>query len=154
VPSYLVEMYVPGSHPREARRTALRLEAAAGELGGRKGVRVRYLRTMFLPDDDTCFHLVHASGPAAVGALCRRAGLRHARVVRAVEISPPPPARTPSPANPKARRTWSSQGMRCFSDDECEDNERDDHALRTVHGDSDPSAPVALRRIGEDERVE
>jgi hypothetical protein len=84
--SYLVETYAPRSRPRTARSTERRLRASAEQLE-REGIRIRYVRATFLPDDDTCFHLVHASAPTAVDALCDRAGLPHARVVRAVEMA-------------------------------------------------------------------
>ena len=84
--NYLIETYVPGSRSHEARRAGRRLGVVAEELG-REGVRIRYLRTMLLPEDDTCFHLVQASAPGAVGVLCGRAGLGRTRVVRAMEIT-------------------------------------------------------------------
>src|ERR671933_221507 len=40
------------------------------------------------------------------------------------------------------------------SDDEAEDDRGDHHALGAVHRDADPRAPVALRRVREDERVQ
>ena len=68
----------------ELHLEASRTEAAA-ESSPRDGVRIRYLRTTFLPDDETCFHLVEATGTDEVGELCRRAGLTNARVTRAVD---------------------------------------------------------------------
>ena len=85
MPSYLVEQYLPKSRLPELRLEASRTEAAARELSG-DGVRIRYLRTTFLPDDETCFHLVEATGTDEVGELCRRAGLVNARVTRAVDV--------------------------------------------------------------------
>jgi hypothetical protein len=84
MPSYLVEQYFPKSRLPELHLEASRTEAAARELAG-DGVRIRYLRTTFLPDDETCFHLVEATGTDEVGELCRRAGLTNARVTRAVD---------------------------------------------------------------------
>lgn len=84
MPTYFVEQYLPRSRLGELGLEASRAEAAAQELAA-DGVRVRYLRTTFLPDDETCFHLVEATGPDDVGELCRRAGLANARVTRAVD---------------------------------------------------------------------
>ena len=47
LPSYLVEAYLP----------------------------IRYVRTTYLPDDETCFHLFEARTPAAVEGASRRAAL-------------------------------------------------------------------------------
>ena len=82
--SYLVEMYVPRSRDRDASILGARVRAAVAELG-REGVRVRYVRTTLLPDDDTCFHLVEADSRDTVDELCRRGGMGHARVTRALD---------------------------------------------------------------------
>jgi hypothetical protein len=49
-------------------------------------VPIRYVRTTVLPDDETCFHIVEALSAQAVGELCRRTGLEHARIVTAVDV--------------------------------------------------------------------
>ena len=84
MPSYLVEIYLPRSQAGDANDTAQRVGAAVTELSS-EGVPIRHIRTTFLPDDETCFHLVEASSTDAVDDLCRRAGLGGARVVVAVE---------------------------------------------------------------------
>jgi hypothetical protein len=82
--SYLVETYVPASSRRDAAGLGSRARSAAEELG-RAGIKVQYVRTTFLPDDETCFHLVEADSRDTVGELCRRAGIGHARITRAVD---------------------------------------------------------------------
>jgi len=86
---FLVEVYVPRSRAGEARAAGRRAAAAAEDLS-REGTRVRYVRTTFLPDDETCFHLFEAASAYAVEDACRRAGLGRARVVRALDASGPP----------------------------------------------------------------
>jgi uncharacterized protein DUF4242 len=86
VPSYLLETYVPRSRAAEARASGRRAKAVAEELS-RDGTRVRYVRTTFLPDDETCFHLFEAVSANAVEEVSRRAKLGRARVVPAVEAS-------------------------------------------------------------------
>jgi hypothetical protein len=81
---YLVEAYVPRSRAREARAAGRDARAATEELS-REGTTVRYVRTTFLPNDETCFHVFEAASEEAVGEVCRRAGLRSARIVPAVE---------------------------------------------------------------------
>jgi hypothetical protein len=84
VPSYLVETYVPRSRSQDARATARRARTIAETLS-RGGTPVRYVRTTFLPDDETCFHLFEAASEEAVGEVCRRAGIGSARIVPAME---------------------------------------------------------------------
>jgi hypothetical protein len=40
---------------------------------------------MYLPEDETCFHLFEAPTPATVEEACRRAALGPTRIVRAQE---------------------------------------------------------------------
>jgi hypothetical protein len=84
MPSYLVEAYVARSRADDARGAALRARKAAEQLS-REGTPVRYVRTTFLPEDETCFHLFEAPSAEAVGEVSRRAGLGWARIVPAVE---------------------------------------------------------------------
>jgi hypothetical protein len=82
--SYLVEVYVPRARGRDASAAARRLREAVAELSER-GTPIRHVRTTFLPDDETCFHLVEAASSDVVGEVCQRAGLGHVRIVVAVE---------------------------------------------------------------------
>jgi hypothetical protein len=88
VPSYLVEVYLPRSRSDEARAAGRRARAAAEQLS-REGVPIRYVRTTFLPDDETCFHLFEAPTPTAVEEVSRRAALGRARIIPAIEASRP-----------------------------------------------------------------
>jgi hypothetical protein len=85
---YLVEVYLPRSHADEARTTGRRARAAAEELT-RENVSIRYIRTTFLPDDETCFHLFEASSAEVVEEASSRAELGRARVVAAIDASRP-----------------------------------------------------------------
>ena len=60
-PTYLVEVYLARSRCDDVERTAGRARQAAEELS-REGTTVRYVRTTFLPDDETCFHVFEAAG--------------------------------------------------------------------------------------------
>jgi hypothetical protein len=84
VPGFLVETYVPRSSVDGGRRAAREVRSAAEALS-REGTPVRYVRTTFLPDDETCFHLLDAASAEAVAELGRRAGLGRARIVAAIE---------------------------------------------------------------------
>ena len=83
--SYLVEVYLPQSSADAARATAGRVRSAAEQLT-REGVVVHYVRTTFLPDDETCFHLFEADSADAVEEVGRRAELSHARIVSYMPI--------------------------------------------------------------------
>jgi hypothetical protein len=84
MPRYLVEAYIPRARAEEAYATGRRARDAAEELV-REGVVVSYVRTTFLPDDETCFHVFEAASVHAVGEVCSRAGLGSPRIVVAVE---------------------------------------------------------------------
>jgi hypothetical protein len=84
MPSYLVEAYVPRSRARDARAAGGRARAIAERLS-QEGTPVRYVRTTFVPDDETCFHFFEAASKDAVGEVCRRAGIGSVRIVPAVE---------------------------------------------------------------------
>ncbi len=82
--SFLVESYLPGKRATEARAAGLRAHAAAEAVTG-EGRPVRYVRTTFLPEDETCFHVFEALSLEAVHEVGRRARLKPLRVVAAVE---------------------------------------------------------------------
>jgi hypothetical protein len=77
---YLVEAYTPATVEiadleARARRTAERLS--------RDGGPVRYVRAIYVPDDELCLHLVDAASLAAADDLIRRAGISPDRIVEA-----------------------------------------------------------------------
>jgi Protein of unknown function (DUF4242) len=84
VPSYLVETYVARMNADDARAAARRARTAARELA-REGESVRYVRSTFLPGDETCFHVFEASSEKTVAEACRRAELGTPRIVPALE---------------------------------------------------------------------
>ncbi|MGH3042341.1 MAG: hypothetical protein ACRDNG_11510 [Gaiellaceae bacterium] len=94
---YLAELYLSKTGSDGLRETAGRARSAAEELT-REGIHVRYVRALFLGEDETCFHLYEAATADAVLEATRRAEIPIERLVEAVEISPAqttPPARQP-----------------------------------------------------------
>ena len=79
MPMYLVESYGAdrGDAFPEARERALR----AAELG----IDVRYVRTTFLPEDETLLHIFEAPSVEALRHAGRLAALAYERIVEAVE---------------------------------------------------------------------
>jgi hypothetical protein len=56
---------------------------AAEELAG-EGTKVRYLRTLEVPEEDLCLHLFEAGSPDWVAEASRRASLQVERIVEAL----------------------------------------------------------------------
>ena len=84
MPRYLVETYVPRTNAGAARAAGRRARAAARQLS-REGKLVRYVRTTFLPGDETCFHIFEAASEEDVTEACRRAAVGSPRIVPALE---------------------------------------------------------------------
>lgn len=82
---YLVEVYVPGSGP-ELSRAVVRARSAADDVSQAQ-TSVRYLRSIFVPEDETCFHFYEAVSAAAVEEASRRAEIAFDRVVRAQQVA-------------------------------------------------------------------
>jgi hypothetical protein len=83
MPEFLVELYVPRTDAANTGTGAERARQAAEELS-RQGTTIRYLRSIFVPDDETCFHLYKASSVEVVRQVESRAGLRFERISEAV----------------------------------------------------------------------
>ena len=81
MPTFLVEVYMPRLRAGEVEKAAERARAAAAALR-RSGSDVCYLRLIFVPDDETCFHLFEAETVRVAG---RFAGLAFDRITEAVE---------------------------------------------------------------------
>jgi hypothetical protein len=73
---FLVELYLSGSDPTAVASTAQRAQRAAVELSA-DGTRVRFLRSIFVPADETCLFLYEAESMDAVRIAAHRAGLSY-----------------------------------------------------------------------------
>jgi hypothetical protein len=82
MPRYLVELYVPWPDGYDSRRAAAKARSAAKALT-REGTPVRYVRSIFIPEDETYFHLYDAPSVAAVREASERAGMSPNRIVAA-----------------------------------------------------------------------
>jgi hypothetical protein len=81
VAEYLVEVYVEDGAALE--RGVERARQTAEELS-REGTPVRFLRSIFVPVDDTCFFLCEAASTDLVLEVARRAQLPFDHVAEAV----------------------------------------------------------------------
>jgi hypothetical protein len=79
---YVLEAYSPGSVAASQCERAL----LAAELG----TGIRYVRTIFLPGDETLLHAFEATSPDALSEAAHAAGLAYERIVEAVERSAKP----------------------------------------------------------------
>ncbi len=59
----------------------------AAEALTREGIEVRFLRSIFVPEDETCFYLYEAGSAQAVHEAAIRAGLAFDRVAEAVAMT-------------------------------------------------------------------
>jgi len=82
MPEFLVELYVPRGEAEGTVLGVARAREAAEELN-RRGTEIRYLRSIFVPDDETCFHLYRAASIEAVREAESLAGLRFERISEA-----------------------------------------------------------------------
>jgi len=81
--AYLAEGYLASATPAGLRAARRRAIAAAAELAGDGGI-VAYLRTIFLPPDQTCLTLFQAPSAEHVTRVCERAAIPCERVTVAM----------------------------------------------------------------------
>jgi hypothetical protein len=77
VKSFLVDSYTP------AAGSPTDIEASARRATG--GTSARYVRSIFVPDDEICFHLLKAPSADSVDAVIRAAGIQHQRIMEVKE---------------------------------------------------------------------
>lgn len=81
---YLVECYVANERRDELSGAETRARAAARAMA-RDGIAIRYIRSTFIPEDDTCFHVFEGPSAAAVDEATRRADISYDRIVEAID---------------------------------------------------------------------
>jgi Protein of unknown function (DUF4242) len=81
---YLVELYEPTARPAAVAAAAERAREAALEIT-REGTPVRYVRSLLIPEDQTCFHLFEGSSTESIDEASKRAALAYERIVEVVE---------------------------------------------------------------------
>jgi uncharacterized protein DUF4242 len=84
---YLLELYVARADADVVERGAERVRRAAEE-HTREGTPIRYLRSIFVPEDETCFLIFEAASADAVREVARRASLSFEHVATAIETAP------------------------------------------------------------------
>ena len=82
---YLVELKRPASGWEGLQGTAARARESAARLNA-EGTAVRFLRSIFVPEKDSCFLLYEGASAAAVREAGRRAALAIESVGPAVQV--------------------------------------------------------------------
>ena len=80
---FLLESFVPKEDGGAVEGRTGNARRAAEEMS-REGTLVRYQRSIFLPEDETCFYLFEAASAEDVAETARRAGLPFERVAEAI----------------------------------------------------------------------
>jgi hypothetical protein len=88
--SYLVERYLPGVSEAELRIALERLHEACAELSAR-GNPIRYVGSMFLPEEETCFCRLDGDSPGTAATANEIAQLPFARITAGLAITPTGP---------------------------------------------------------------
>jgi hypothetical protein len=86
VAEFLLEQYVSRTDSGAVERGEERARVAAEQLT-REGTPVRFLRSIFVPEDETGFYLYEAASVEVVRELAKRAALPYERVVEATTRS-------------------------------------------------------------------
>jgi hypothetical protein len=82
---YLAEVYLAHIGGLEAIASPVRAAARASR---REGTPVRFVRSLYVPEDQTCLLLFEAGASASVQEVTQRAGLHVTRVVAVMEVAP------------------------------------------------------------------
>jgi hypothetical protein len=83
VPSYLVETYLARGRAGERAARERRARSAAEELADRR-TRVRFDRSIYVPEDEICFFVFDAPSGRDAALVAERAELDSIRVVEVV----------------------------------------------------------------------
>lgn len=85
---YVVEVYVSRLSASELDERSAQARRAAEELS-RAGAPVNYICSIFLPEDETCFHFFEAPSREAIQQTCSRLGLTFERIAEATSVGLP-----------------------------------------------------------------
>jgi hypothetical protein len=86
VKQFLVEVFVPRSQAGELAAAKAQVRAATTRVS--RGDRdIRYVRAIYVPEDETCFYVFDASSADLVAQVSGLAGLRDGRIVETLRDS-------------------------------------------------------------------
>ena len=88
MPDYCLELYLAAGSRAALEEAAGRARAAAESFGARGG-SVRYLRSTYLPEDETCLHFFAAASGEHVAEAAQQAGLTGNRITHSIDADQP-----------------------------------------------------------------
>jgi hypothetical protein len=83
---FLVECYVSRTDEAAVASGSEGAHRAVEELT-REGAKVRFLRSIFVPEDETCFYLYEAASAETVREAATRAGLAFERITETLAVT-------------------------------------------------------------------
>lgn len=81
---YLMESYLPRHLLSTRARTIARVRRAA-RAASQQGIPVRYIRSIFIPVDESCFYLFEGPSAEAIEEVGRQAELDYDRIVEVLQ---------------------------------------------------------------------
>jgi hypothetical protein len=85
---FVLELYLPRIDEADFSRAVSRMRAAAEAVSG-SGQQVRHLHSIFVPEDETCFHVFSADSAEGVRLVADRAAVPVQRITEAVSDDSP-----------------------------------------------------------------
>jgi Protein of unknown function (DUF4242) len=82
---YVVEVYMSRLRASTLDDVTARAHRVSEELS-QAGTPVVYVRSVFLPEDETCFHFFDAPSLEAIQETCSRLGLTRERITKATSV--------------------------------------------------------------------
>lgn len=86
MPTYMVERYLPGVSPEEVLAAAGRAREVTAHMT-EEGTPIRYLRSTYLPSEESCFCLFEGASEGLVRRANERAQIPFDRIVEAVHVA-------------------------------------------------------------------
>jgi hypothetical protein len=83
VREFVAEHYLSGTDAAAGQRSATAARLAAERLTS-EGTAVEFVRSIFIPEDETCMYIYRADSIDAVWAVAERSSLRFERISEAV----------------------------------------------------------------------
>jgi len=86
IPTYLAERYLPNFTAGQLLEAAGQAKMATARMRA-EGRPVHYLRSIFIPSDETCFCLFEGASEKDIEEANRRAGTPYERIVEVLHVS-------------------------------------------------------------------